>query len=133
MTVPTTLDNIANTRIAPSPIHGLGLFCTDSIPAGSLLAILDGQVIPWSVYAADRLCEEWNALPGEHLLVRPYRTRYSFINHSRTPNAAVTLLPSYQVRLETLRDIHTGDEITLDYRNEPLPAEYVATHGVTFL
>lgn len=133
MTAPAVLDNIAHTRIAASPIHGLGLFCVDPIPAGSLLALLDGQVVPWSTYTTTPLCDEWNALPGERLLVRPYRTRYSFINHSRTPNAAVTPLPTGQVRLETVRDVNAGDEITLDYRREPLPAEYVANHGRTFL
>lgn len=133
MTAPAVLDNIAHTRIAPSPIHGLGLFSVNPLPAGTILVILDGQVVPWSVYTSTRLCDEWNALPGERLLVRPYRTRYSFINHSRTPNAAVTLLPTTQVKLETLRDIRADEEITLDYRNEPLPAEYLATHGRTYL
>ena len=128
------LDTIQDTRIAPSPIHGYGLFSRCLMPAGRLLAQLDGQRVPWSLHRALELCEEWNALSPDWLLVRPYKTKYGFINHSRQPNARLELQPSGdRLKLFTARAIAAGDEITLDYRNEPLPEDYLSAHGNSYL
>jgi len=132
----TPLNNIANTSVAPSPIHGLGLFATATIPQGTCLANLDGQRVPWVVYAAREFAQdqfnEWNALLGDMLLVRSFRTKYSFINHSRTPNCAV-VADGNSVRVTALAEIQHGEELFLDYRREPLPAGYVSGHGASYL
>lgn len=64
---------------------------------------------------------EWNCISPEFLLVRPFRTFYSLINHSRAPNLFVSQNPlSIVVSLA----IKKGDELFIDYRKEPLPENY---------
>lgn len=73
---------------------------------------------------------EWNALNKHTLLVRPLRTKYSYINHSRTPNTEILYNP---IRVVATKDINPQDELTLDYRKEALPKEYLDGHGKTYL
>ncbi len=133
------VDNIANTDIKKSQIHGYGLFSTNEIDGGTILCILDGQIVSWDSYDVffsknpfgqfnDYLFMEWNALDYNVLMVRPFRTKYSFINHSRTPNL---ILRRHPVTLMTLRHINPGEELTIDYRKEPLRKEYL--EKATFL
>ncbi len=136
------IDNITVGRIGPSAVHGRGLFATDDLVEGQILGVLDGQVMDWDFYdelvAArnlDRVLTEaffmeWNALSPTTLLVRPFRTKYSFINHSRTPN--LTLVP-HPLRVVAKRAIKAGEELLLDYREEPLRKEYLEGHGSTYL
>lgn len=129
------IDNIPNTIIAESPIHGQGLFSTVPIPAGAILAVLDGQLIPLAkqhIVSAD-ICAahfEWNAVSKDMLLVRAFRTRYSFINHSTNPNLRLEYNP---LRIVVSSDLNKGDELTLDYNKEPLPEHYLKLHGRHFL
>ncbi len=127
------VDNIANTDIKESSIHGYGLFSKNEIDSGTILCILDGQIVSWDSYDNffstkpfgrfdDYLFMEWNALDYNVLMVRPFRTKYSFINHSRNPNL---ILRRYPVALITLRPINPGEELTIDYRKEPLRKEYL--------
>ncbi len=138
-----TIDNIKQGQIAPSKIHGYGLFAKVDIDAMDILCVLDGQVIGWDHYIkikenisnlAGSLEEyffmEWNALDEETLLVRPLRTKYSYINHSRTPNVTIQRHP---LRIIAMKNISIGTEITIDYRNEPLNDEYINNHGSTYL
>ncbi|WP_165855833.1 SET domain-containing protein-lysine N-methyltransferase [Marinobacter sp. JSM 1782161] len=127
------IDNIRYTRIASSTIHGHGLFCITDLEAGLAIAELDGQVVPWSLHETQHLTSEWNALPGNRLLVRPYKTRYFYINHARTPNLKLERLGDDRIRIVTLRFIREGEELTLDYRSEPLPDDYLSGHGATYL
>ena len=77
---------------------------------------------------------EWNALSEKELLFRPYRTKYSFINHSRQPNVVLKTDPaSHRLYLMVCQDIPSLSELTLDYRLEPLPIEYLKGHGATYL
>lgn len=136
------IDNIRSGRIAPSPTHGNGLFAVRPISAGEILGVLDGQVMNWDAYdqlvahlndtmtRSPELFLEWNCLSPDTLLVRPFRTKYSFINHSRTPNVALAPFP---LRVVALRDIAAGEEYLLDYRQEPLRPEYLEGHGKTYL
>lgn len=124
------IDNILNTKISKSTIHGFGLFATETIKEGAVLCVLDGQKIPFKIYEQNELILEWNAMPNDILLVRPYRTKYSFINHSRKPNAKLENNP---LRVVTLTQIVIGEEITLDYRQEPLPKKYITSHGKSYL
>lgn len=127
------IDNIQCTFIAVSAIHGDGLFSETAMAAGHVLANLDGQVVPWAVHERLNLVSEWNALPNNRLLVRPYKTKYYFINHSRTPNTEILRSGTRQVQVVALRDIAAGEELTLDYRKEPLPESYLSGHGATYL
>lgn len=129
------IDNIPNTRIAPSAIHGEGLFATVTIPAGSILTVLDGQMIPMAMQhvVSTDICAahcEWNAVSRDMLLVRAFRTKYSFINHSHNPNVRLEYNP---LRIVVSRELKAEDELTLDYNKEPLPEQYMALHGRHFL
>ena len=124
------IDNISHSVILNSPIHGYGLFATSLIDAETVLGYLDGQQIPYTLYLKQNLAFEWNALREDLLLVRPYRTKYSFINHSRHPNL---YLSYYPLRLIALRQIEINEELLLNYLSEPLPPHYLDNHGKTYL
>jgi SET domain-containing protein len=136
---PLVINNIKHTIIQKSDIHGYGLFATNDIEKGSILCMLDGQIVSWNSYDDvassnpfrqfnDYLFMEWNALDHNVLLVRPFRTKYSFINHSRSPN---TILSRYPLAVLALHNIHVGEELTLDYRKEPLNKNYL--NAATYL
>ena len=128
------IDNVKNTRIAPSEINGFGLFCLLPFKEASILTILDGQLVDCElVKRRGNVPWEWNALPNNKILLRPYKTKYYYMNHSRTPNAKVLVNSDSQVCVLTMRDTLKDEEITLDYRKEPLPEEYLLTHGATYL
>jgi hypothetical protein len=137
------IDNIALAYVDQSPIHEFGLFAAADIEKGTLLGTLDGQVMAWDQYdrivahlkntlspSAPRLFMEWNALSKTTLLVRPFRTKYSFINHSRTPNLELRRDP---LSVVSLCRIEKNEELLLDYREEPLRDSYLEGHGRTFL
>lgn len=129
----TVVNNISVGSIRPSCIHGNGLFALRPIHFHELLAVLDGQIVPWKIYQ-DSHAEfvEWNALPKDQLLCRSVRTKYSFINHSRKPNLLVQIEFPF-VKLIATRNICEGEEFFLDYRKEPFPKEYLSGHGATYL
>lgn len=124
------VDNLAFTVIKPSKIHGFGLFATQFIAEGTPLGTLDGQIIPESLHNKFELTYEWNAIEIGTLLVRPYRTKYSYINHHRTPNLVLIGLP---IVVTALNDIKKGQELTLDYRKESLSQNYIETKGKYYL
>lgn len=141
MLIVNVVDTIKNTEIKESPVHGMGLFSISGIKKGTVLTELDGQYISWSQYEeisksfANKGLEntffmEWNAITTDLLLVRPFRTKYSFINHTRLPNVKVLQNP---LRVVAISDINAGDEILLDYREEPLSEDYLKGHGSTYL
>lgn len=138
-----TLDNICFSFIQQSKIHGFGLFSTKDISQNTILGILDGQIIDWNKY--DEIVKnietniysyknyffmEWNALNENTLLIRPFRTKYSYINHSYTPNLKIEYNP---LRIMTIKDIKENEEFTLDYSKEPLKKDYLNGHGKSYL
>jgi len=137
------IDNINSSYIAESDIHGFGLYTNICIKEKTILCILDGQIMSWNSY--DELSNylksklgkyqnyifmEWNALDSKTLLVRPFRTKYSYINHSIKPNLEIKYNP---IRIETIRYIKSDEEFTLNYNNEPLSDKYLDGHGKTYL
>lgn len=135
------IDNLRNTKIGASITHGNGLFATSEMEEGFCLGTLDGQLVSWSLYeqmseemSSERFHEaffmEWNAIEQDTLLVRPFRSKYSFINHSRNPNLFLMQEP---LRVVTLRPIAQGEELFLDYRKEALNDDYLQGHGKTYL
>lgn len=147
------LDTIPLGEIYPSHIHGYGLFAKEDIREGTILCIMNGQIMRWYEYKESctrikaalkeqdhPLFLEWNCLgtgsgvsgtaEDTYLLVRPFRTKYSLINHSRTPNCQLLYNP---LRVVAMKDIQEGEELTFDYRTEPLPQEYYDEHGYSYL
>jgi len=138
-----TLDTIQNTEIKESPINGFGLFATKIIQENTILCILDGQVMSAEVYEnlvnqlSDKVANfknyffmECNKLNIDTYLVRPYRTKYSYINHSFTPNVKIEHFP---LRLISLKNIKKGEELTVDYTQEALSKEYLSLKSKGFL
>ena len=138
------IDNIKQAYISNSSIHGFGLFAKVDIDKNDILCVLDGQVISWDKYNSitnnlsmhiqepyvQYFFMEWNALSEDTLLVRSLRTKYSYINHSRTPN---TKLLYHPIRVVAIKDIPKDEEITIDYTKEPLNYEYIKNHGSSYL
>lgn len=137
------VDNVPCGEIRPSQVHGMGLFASRDIAIHEHLGTLDGRVISGeelaeiernlSNHATHKravIVLEWNALPENRYLVRRKRTKYSYINHSRTPNVR---LESFPPQIVALRDIPAGEELLLDYREEPLSEDYLRGHGSTYL
>jgi len=125
------VDNIDNTEIRGSAVHGRGLFALRVFHPDDVLCWLNGQVIDWDSYnkmmdtnpygKKNILFVEWNALSINTLLVRPFRTKYSFINHGKSPNLVIRYNP---IRVVVKKQINVGEELILDYRCEPLSNEY---------
>jgi len=115
---------LVKTRIAPSPVHGIGLFADQFIAAGTHT----WRFVP--EFDRAKTVEEFAALPphiqdwlkhyayldyhvGQHILcVDDAR----FMNHSTNP----TVRPDYALDRFGVdiaqRDIEIGEEITTDYR-----------------
>jgi len=139
----TTLENITNSKLKASQIHGIGLFTTQPIKKGDILCVLDGQTLTLSQYQeiqrayahseqkiSTYFFMEYNHLSKTVILARPLRTRYSYINHNRKPSL---ILNQLDFSIIALRDIDSNEELTLDYRQEPLPCAYLLGHGATYL
>ncbi len=124
------IDNLVDSEIKLSSLHGLGLFATKGVEKNAVLGHLDGQIVPWAQHQKYKRTLEWNIVEEGALLVRPYRTKYSYINHHRSPNLALAYAP---LRVVALRDIAVGEELTLDYRKEDLPADYIDAKGKYYL
>lgn len=82
--------------IQTSPIHGLGLFSTQSIPADYTLGISHVKM-----HSAER---EFIRTPLG-----------GFVNHSDDPNCIKGVVGSCMMMLKTLREIVEGEELTVEY------------------
>jgi SET domain-containing protein len=112
---------LVRTYLAPSPLHGIGIFASDDIPQGTLMWRLDPKVDTLftdheleNLSAATRECldEYIYQLPGFPFWILDGDHARHF-NHSRTPTMRKhdTPFESY-----ALRDIKKGEELTCDYR-----------------
>lgn len=133
-------------KIAPSRVHGFGLFAKGDLHRGAVVTQLTGQRMhiadiqrlkaSLDVPAAlrDYFFMEWNHLGETVVVARPFRTVYSYINHSRSPNCRILGQPGADDwRVELIEAVTEGEELFLDYREEHLPREYLVGHGSTYL
>lgn len=127
------IDNIEKGYIKPSKLHGLGLFAFEKIEKSETLGLLNGQSVPWSYVKDFAVDSEWNALTSEQVLYRPFKTKYYFINHSRTPNLKLKVKSTGFIEIIALELIEKDQELLLDYRQENLPEWYLSGHGSTYL
>lgn len=92
--------------VAPSPIHGLGLFAARALQPGQLIGVYDGPEVeqdgPHVLWVENEAGGEWTGYDG--------RNEMRFMNHSGRPNAEMDGLHCY-----ALREIPRDAEITIDY------------------
>lgn len=130
------IDNIEHTEIRLSGLHGYGLFAMQDMPRETSICKLTGQLMSKDVYQAlvqsltPKLGDlsfyflmECNHVPNPNMLmVRSFRTKWSYVNHSTEPNCFFDI---FAQELYPLRDIKKGEELTFDYRVEPLSQDYI--------
>jgi SET domain-containing protein len=98
----------SNSRIfvAPSPIHGQGLFAASHLEAGQLIGLYEGPRVEEDgehvLWLESECGTGWTGYDGKNEL--------RFMNHSNSPNAEMDGLHCY-----CLVDILPGTEITIDY------------------
>lgn len=114
----TKLNSECKLRLAPSPIHGVGVFAlrdiakgewlyADNMPTAYKLAYSHfGKLFP---EVSALLLERWPQIVNGSAFIYPDARMLAYMNHSDVPN--------YDAGLDTaLRDIKTGEEVTEDYR-----------------
>lgn len=114
---------LVETRVAPSAIHGLGLFAVKMIPRGtpiwkfqpgfdqefspaqfSALPVDAQKHLRWFAFL-DQVSGNW-VLSGDHAC---------FMNHSAAPNTGALPYAPQPVVTVALLDIGAGEELTCDY------------------
>jgi len=117
-------------KIKESNLHGAGVFAAKDYEKGELLFTLGGELVSMKGHSSQYPPGEWNAVSKDLYLIRPDRTIYGFVNHSRDANAVIDY---HDFTVRTLCTILKGDEVTIDYRREALTGGYLSGHGATYL
>lgn len=114
---------LVRTRVAPSRIHGLGLFVVEAVPAGTPVWRFQpgfDRELPPEVVAA------WPAPAREFVEHYGYRRKHDgvwvlsgdhacFMNHAVPPNTGTPSDPPDAPWTVALRDLAAGEELTCDY------------------
>ena len=114
---------LVKTHLAPSPIHGQGLFASAAIPAGTPLwrfePGFDQAISPARFAALPPLTQQhirWFAYlnpPDRHYILSG--DFCCFMNHSAQPNTGAPAGVQSPVTTIALRAIAPGEELTCDY------------------
>jgi SET domain-containing protein len=128
------VDNAPKCRPGESQIHGYGLIAFEVIKAGEIVIDFSDPTL----YTEKRFSDlelwrleggKYTGISEERCLVSEAFTKYSLLNHSRQPNA----VSDFEARhIVAIRDIFPGEEVTVDYRLEPVSPE-AKTHIQHFL
>ena len=110
---------LLKTYLAPSTIHGVGVFSEDHIPQGAVVwqwhEGIDRRIAPDVVEALPPFCQDflkrYGWIEGGQYTICIDNER--FINHSDTPNCVFSEDGTQAI---AARDILAGEEITQDYR-----------------
>jgi len=114
---------LVETRVAPSLIHGLGLFAVKAIPRNTPIwtfqAGFDREFSPEQFAALPPLAQRhtrWfsfvSMVDGHRILSGDHAC---FMNHAAEPNTGAPLEAKLPVTTVALRDIAAGEEITCSY------------------
>jgi hypothetical protein len=116
---------LVKTHVAPSRIHGMGLFALEPIRRGTAIwrfqPGFDHDFSPEQFAALPRLAREharWFCFVSKengHVILSGDHA--CFINHSLTPNTGAPQKFTSPVTTVALRDIATDEEITCNYFN----------------
>lgn len=112
------LNTMVCIRLAPSPIHGIGVFAVRDIPQGTKLYADNMPEIfslPYENFdklrpeIQDILLERWPLIVKGSAFIYPDARMVAYMNHSEDAN--------YDAKEDrTLRDIKAGEEVTEDYK-----------------
>lgn len=113
-----TLNDLVKLKIAPSPIHGVGVIAMRDLKKGERLymdSISHAFDVPFKMFGQlrtdvqEQLLSHWpQIINGSHFLY-PVTKMNAFLNHSDTPN--------YDHKTDKLlRKVAKGEEITENYR-----------------
>ena len=114
---------LVRTRLAPSAIHGLGVFAAEPIAKGAevwrFTRGFDLDIDPELLEGQPPHVREWLRVYG---YLDPHLARFilccddaRFLNHSATPNLRPDFTHDRYGVDVALRDIAAGDELTVDY------------------
>ena len=128
------VDNAPKCRPGKSGVDGYGLIVAEPIAAGEMIIDFSDSTLyrettfselePWRLEGG-----KYTGLSEECCIISDQMTKYSLLNHSREPNAITDFEGR---RVVALRDIHPGEEVTVDYRREPVSPQAKA-HIQNFL
>ena len=115
------INTIIRVKVAPSKIHGVGVFAMRNIPKGTRLYMTmfpQGYKVPYGSFKKispdirEHIMERWPRVVNNEPFMWPDTLLQSYCNHSDTPN--------YDCLTDiTLEDIKKGEEILEDYRTIP--------------
>jgi SET domain-containing protein len=104
-------------RLRQSPVHGTGLFATETLEEGIRLIEYQGKRVDWSTREDNETghtflmgLNDGRVIDGA---IRGSRARY--INHSCDPNCE-TYETDGRIFVHTRRAVGQGEELTLDYQ-----------------
>jgi SET domain-containing protein len=117
-------DDAPFTYVKESSVEGYGLFAAKGIKKNDL--VIDYRMFPkdWRKIRYSDLTEEqirknWYVmLNDEECITSDKYSKFSYINHSRTPNCEWVLSIH---KIIANRDIEKDEELFIDYRLEPRP------------
>jgi uncharacterized protein len=118
------------TRIARSPIHGRGLFASQAMRKGEIVAIKGGHVLDRRTLQRVRVRIAVSYLQIDDdfyigaLTGQEVRRNKIFINHSCGPNVGIR----GQITFVALRGIEAGEELTYDWAMEENAPTRTACH-----
>src|SRR5262245_54589509 len=109
---------MVDARRGESPIHGLGLFAHEFIPAGTVIwkfklnfdSLIPPDMLPLLSPVARQQLMLYSAYDAEDGYYVLSADDDRFTNHSNDPNSR-----AIGGTTVALRDIHPGEEITIDY------------------
>jgi len=110
------------TRLQPSQIHGVGVFAIRDIPKGAYVFTDDEPIVWVDKSNVDLLPNALKDLYEDFSVIKDDKygcpesfdklTTSWYLNHSDQPNVAA----DRHYKFHALRDIKTGEELTVDYR-----------------
>jgi SET domain-containing protein len=127
---------LVRTTVRPSPIHGLGIFAEEFIPAGTAIwRFTPGFDLTFSkeqLESFPQLLQEylatyaWFSAKSGHYVFASDNAKY--FNHSPTPNSLSAYYEGEEeVVTKAVRDIQIGEEIMDDYSTYGTVA--ISAHG----
>lgn len=118
------------TRLAPSPIHGIGLFADEPVVAGTVIWELDPLFdLTFTVEDLDSLSPPSREQVQRYAFFDDHLGKYvlcgddaRFMNHAIAPNT----VNKDDTRTMAVRSINVGDEVTCDYSKIGMMEAYEA-------